>query len=135
MDHLDSEDEAAGFFETLFSIYQSTLYYIPEDLNFWFYVWSSFMRSVCHCTWIYILEHSVFLQLCVSGLGSMDMIKNSSAGNFVCLQNIIFQNCFMIVCGQNQSMKGHLSLLNMRLKVCVILKSEDMSHCFPFIKT
>lgn len=82
-----------------------------------------------------MLEHSVLLQLCVSGLGRMDMIKNNSAGNYVCLQNIIFQNCFMIVCGQTQTMKGHLSLLNMRLKVCIILKPEDMSHCSPFIKT
>lgn len=37
MDHLDSEDEAASFFETLFSIHQSTLCHIPEDLNLWFY--------------------------------------------------------------------------------------------------
>ena len=73
-----------------------------------------------------MLEHFVLFQLCVLGLGSMGMITNNSAENFVCLQNIIFQNCFMIVCGQNQSMRGHLSLLNMRLKVCIVLKPEDM---------
>lgn len=82
-----------------------------------------------------MLEHSALLQLCVSGLGSMGMITNNSAGNSVCLQNIIFQNCFMIVGGHNQTMKGRLSRLNMRLKVCIVLKPEDMSHCSPFIKT
>jgi len=82
-----------------------------------------------------VLEHSALLQLCVSGLGSMGMITNNSAGNSVCLQNIIFQNCFMIVGGHNQTMKGRLSRLNMRLKVCIVLKPEDMSHCSPFIKT
>jgi hypothetical protein len=121
------------FWNFLFTNEHYVLY--QKTWIFGFIVWSSLMHSVYHCIQIYMLELSVLLQLCVSGLGSMGMKTDNSAGNFMCLQNIIFQNCFMIVCGQNQSMKGHLSLLNMRPEVCIILKPEDMSHCFPFIKT
>lgn len=135
MDCLDSEDEAASSSGTSFSIYQSTLCHIREDLNLWFYcVWSLCMCSVCHCVWVYMSEYSVLFQPCVLGLGSMGTVTNDSAGSFACLQNIIFQNCFMIACGQTQTLRGHLSRLNMRLKVCIILKPEDMSHCSPFIK-
>jgi hypothetical protein len=82
-----------------------------------------------------MLENSVLFQLCVSGLDSMGIITHSSAGNFVCHQNMILQNCFMIVGGQIPAMRGHISLLSMRLKVFIVLKPEDMSHCSPIITT
>jgi hypothetical protein len=56
----------------------------------------------------------------------MDITVNTSAGNFMCLQNMIFRNCSMIADGQNQNMKGHHSHLNMKLETHKIQKQEDM---------
>jgi hypothetical protein len=56
----------------------------------------------------------------------MDITVNTSAENFMCLQNMMFGNFSMIVDGQNQNMKGHRSLLNLKLETYKILKQEDM---------
>jgi hypothetical protein len=62
------------------------------------------------------------LQLCVLGLNRLGMTTNTSAENLICLQSIVFQTYTMTVIGQKQTMRGHLSYLNMRLKAYNMLK-------------